>query len=131
MRLANVRRGARTWRFPPHAGRGDVHDPDEPQCRLVAVGADEVTNLAMIWSDGSRALHALQRAMNAPCARAVHAPRVLCARGFCVGIGWRACNARCSIRFARPTQQVFYAVRHVRPREEHARVRARVIVNAV
>ena len=44
--------------FPPHAGRGDVHDPDEPPYRLITVGVDEVTNLVLIWNDGSRALHA-------------------------------------------------------------------------
>ena len=58
VRLSNTTGGARILGFPPHAGRGDVHDPDEPPYRLITVGVDEVTNLVLIWNDGSRALHA-------------------------------------------------------------------------
>ena len=102
VRLSNARGGARILSFPPHAGRGDVHDPDEPPYRLITVGVDEVTNLVLIWSDGSRALRRACRA--------------------------RAARARVGI--ARPTHQV-YANRRVRPREEHERLRAHVIVNVV
>ena len=98
-RLADVRSTARTWRFPPHEGRGNMHDPDQPECRLITVGTDEVESLILIWSDRSRALHAprVQCTRRACPARAVC---IHCARRVCGGIEWRACNARCSTRFA-------------------------------
>ena len=63
VRLDNVMCGARTWRFPRHMGRGDVHAPDEPLCRLITIdfGLGEVVSLVLIWSEGSRALHARTR----------------------------------------------------------------------
>ena len=78
VRLVNVRSTARTWRFPPHEGRGTLLDPDEPPCRLITIGTDEVESLVLIWSDGSRALHA---------------PRVQCTRRACLARAARTLQA--------------------------------------
>ena len=110
VRLSNARGGACILRFPPHAGRGDVHDPDEPHCRLVTVGVDEVTSLVLIWSDGSRALRALQRAM--------HAPRVPCTRRSCLARAASAWELRA--RPSRSTRTAAYV--RVRNTNDYARV---------
>ena len=85
VRLSNTIGGARILGFPPHAGRGDVHDPDEPPYRLITVGVDEVTSLVLIWNDGSRALHAphVQCTRRACRARAARALRARLLRGNC------------------------------------------------